>query len=62
MSCKKIQKPVQIVKKTTLKKQEKDQGFKDINVMIVTRNFNPKEDQINFKKLSLKSICTSDKL
>ena len=50
MSCKKTQKYVQIVKKTTPKKQVKDEDFKDINAMIVTLNFNPKEDQIDYKK------------
>ncbi len=35
--------------------------FKDINVMIVIRNFNQKEDQIIYRKSSSKSMFIKDK-
>ena len=61
MSCKKMQKYVQDVKIITLKRQESDQEFSDINVTIATKNFNQKEDQKTYKKSSLKSIFIVDK-
>jgi len=35
--------------------------FKDINVIIVIRNFNQKEDLVNYKKSSLKVMFIKDK-
>ena len=56
-----MQKPAQIVKITTLKRQVKDEDFKDTDVMIAIRNFNQKEDQINYKKSSSINIFIRDK-
>ena len=44
-----------------LSKKESDKVFRDIDVMIVTRSFNQKEDLVTCKKLSLKSMFTEDK-
>ena len=44
-----------------LKKQVFVEVFNDINVMIVIRNFNQKEDQIRYQKSSLESISKEDK-
>ena len=48
--CKKTLKLVQIVHKITLKKLVFKTVYKDINVMIVIRNFNPKGDPKIYKK------------
>ena len=61
MSCKKMQKYVQDVKIIILKRQVLGQEFSDINVMIATRNFNQKEDQVTCKKLSSKSMFIEGK-
>ena len=61
MSCKKVLKSVQVVVVFQQKGMAKSMGFRDINASVAIQIFHQKDDRINYKKLSSKSIFIKDK-
>ena len=59
--CKKTPKFVQNAFQSPLKRLDSEEVFSDINVIIVTRNFNSKDATNNSRKLFLTSTYIKDK-